>query len=474
TPTLRPNRPENHTLTTAHAHLHTHGHTTPTPTRHQTNPTPLPTYPFQHQTYWLRAPFTSTDTTDLGLDAGGHPLLGAAVDLAGDDSVLFTGRISLRSQPWLADHTIADTVLLPAAAHLELALHAGRQLGAGTVEELTLQEPLVLAPEQTVQLQLVVAAPDASGARPFTIHSRPDGTEERSWTRHATGVVVPEPAQAAPAVGSAWPPAQAEAIDVTDFYADLADRGYAYGPAFQGLRAAWRVGDEVQAEVVPPGDVDTTGYGLHPALLDAALHTVGLAGRFTGDDPTQVRLPFAWSGVTLRTVPSGSVRVRTVPVGDDGLSLFLTDGDGRPVASIETIRFRTVSAQQLAAAASPRPRALLGLEWTPLAADHGGFPTGDRAVLGIGSLSGPEGSVTGHPDLAGLRAAVERGLPTPQAVVVPWPGTSDDAGEAVHAHTRRTLALLQEWLAESAFDDSRLIILTTGATGERPTDLAAA
>ena len=74
--------------------------------------------------------------------------------------------------------------------------------------------------------------------------------------------------------------------------------GYEYGPAFQGLRAVWRDGADVLAEVaLPEAAGKPGGFGIHPALLDAALQSALLLGE-PGDDG-RVWLPFAWNGVSL-------------------------------------------------------------------------------------------------------------------------------------------------------------------------------
>ena len=86
---------------------------------------PLPSYGFQRQSYWLR-PAAASDVAAAGLGRTGHPLLAAAVRLADADGTLFTGRLSLRTQPWLADHAILGDVLLPGTAFVDLALQRRR------------------------------------------------------------------------------------------------------------------------------------------------------------------------------------------------------------------------------------------------------------------------------------------------------------------------------------------------------------
>ena len=114
-----------------------------------------------------------------------------------------------------------------------------------------------------------------------------------------------------------WPPHGAEPIDVSAFYTRLSDQGYGYGPTFQGLRSAWRLGGDVYAEVALPEGSHAEDFGLHPALLDAVLHAIGLLGGDpTGEDP--VRLPFSWSDVALHAVGATRVRARIRPAGASG------------------------------------------------------------------------------------------------------------------------------------------------------------
>ncbi|AXK37873.1 SDR family NAD(P)-dependent oxidoreductase [Streptomyces armeniacus] len=227
----------------------------------------LPTYPFQHQPYWLAAPEIS-NVSAAGLDDAGHPLLGATAELP-DGGHLFTGRLSLESHPWLADHAVLDTVILPGAAFVELALHAAERTGCAGVEDLTLQAPLVLPEQGAATVQVKVEHADDAGRRRITVHSRPDSADPGPWTLHADGLLgVDGPAEPAH-TPAAWPPPGATPVPLHGLYERLADQGYHYGPAFQGLHTAWQHGDTLYAEISLTNDTNPTHYTLHPALLDA-------------------------------------------------------------------------------------------------------------------------------------------------------------------------------------------------------------
>ncbi|MFJ1749257.1 SDR family NAD(P)-dependent oxidoreductase [Streptomyces sp. NPDC088116] len=241
---------------------------------------PLPTYPFQHQRYWPQPTERPGDLRAAGLAPAEHPLLGAGVVLAEGQGAVLTGRISSATHPWLADHAVLGVVLLPGTALVEMALRAGDEVGCPHIRELILEAPLVVPEDDAVQLQVTVGAETADGTRPVTVHSspqRPDGTVR--WSRHATGVLAGEGADACAEAGNrsgvrdaTWPPEGA--TQVLDLYPTLAGLGLDYGPKFRGVTGAWRRGRELFAEVSLPGGggTGTGGFGIHPALLDAALH----------------------------------------------------------------------------------------------------------------------------------------------------------------------------------------------------------
>ncbi|MFH9818983.1 SDR family NAD(P)-dependent oxidoreductase [Streptomyces sp. NPDC017230] len=454
----------------------------------------LPTYPFQHQHYW--APTSPAGTGDaaaarFGMHWETHPLLGGALPLAESGEVVLAGRVSLADHPWITDHAVLGRSLLPGTAFVELALRAAAATGCAGVEELGLEAPLTLTEGTAVQVQVRVEAADETGRRRMTIHSRTEAADgsETSWTRHAGGLLGAD-APTAPAAdwaGAAWPPAGCERVTAEDVYARFTELGYEYGEVFSGIEALWRREGEVFAEIRLPGRVraDAARYGVHPALLDAALQP-WLAGGLLDVPDGALLLPFAWQGVTLHASGAEVLRVRISRTGDGEVSLTAVDLAGAPVLDLAALVMRPVERGRLEAllgAAGDRlPLYRVGWRGTARSAR----PVRRLALIGSGTLgvkARSEGAeVEAHADLAALRAAVASGAsPQPDAVVAAFPA-GPATPEQVRECTARGLALLQEWLSgdgdghgdgDTVTERARLVVLTecavaTAAAEELP------
>ncbi|KLO38746.1 polyketide synthase [Mycobacterium nebraskense] len=401
----------------------------------------LPTYAFQRRRFWLSSESVGArDTASLGLAAAEHALLGAVVERPDSGGVVLAGRLSAAAQPWLADHAVTGTVLFPGAGFVELTLRAGDEVGCPVIEELTLSAPLALPSTGAVRVQVVVDAAGESGSRAVAVYSQA-GSE---WTLHAQGVLS-EGSPAPDADLSVWPPVGATAVDVAGAYDDLAARGYGYGPAFRGLRKVWRRGAEIFAEVEAPQDAGVTvgGFGIHPVVLDAALHALGVA-----DERAETVLPFSWQGVCLHAAGASRVRVRLAPVGKGAVSVELADSSGLPVLSVRELVTRPVSAAQLSAAAAARSGGgdLLEAVWSPVPLMDNGSgavpevwqpPTNGRGVVGSVYAATHEalGVLQSRGDGAGPLVVLTRG-----AVALAGEDVSDLAGAAVWGLVRSAQA----------------------------------
>ncbi|MGW2770909.1 polyketide synthase dehydratase domain-containing protein, partial [Streptomyces sp. NPDC001275] len=443
----------------------------------------LPTYAFQHRPFWPAAKRDTTDVNAVGISAAAHPLLNAVVELAEGEDLVFTGRLSLTSHPWLADHAVHGTVLLPGTALLEMAVRAGDEVGCDHVEELTLAAPLVLSAQGAVRTQVRVGVADAAGRRTVTVHSRPEQSTDAPWTQHATGVLATGlPTATTPFDATVWPPVNTEPVDLTGFYEARGAEGFAYGPAFQGLRAAWRRGDEVFAEIALPDGAqkDAESFGLHPALLDAGLHAAWLAA--PAGDGTTGSVPFSWNDVSLLASGASSVRVRLGRDSDGTLTLAVADTTGAPVAAVRALTMRAVSAEALGSAAALVRDSLFRLDWTPVTGTAAitpetAEPTAEivgedpfglvESLRAAGTEIGRRASLTDDaelPDLVLLPVAVhehEEGADTPA-----------DTPAVTHALTRHVLELVRTRLEDERHAATRFVFVTRGATTGH--DLAAA
>ncbi|OQS12812.1 hypothetical protein B0T36_22885 [Nocardia donostiensis] len=423
----------------------------------------LPTYAFQRRRYWHHAPAGQRELPSAGLDAVDHPLLAALVPAPGDGGVTVTGRLSLHSQPWLADHALGGTVLFPATGLLELAVCAGRRVGAPEVVELSMPAPLPLSAGGATHIQVIVGAAEANGTHPVTVHAR--SADADRWLLHAEGRVraVAEPGSGTNPTVDTWPPEHAEPVPLDGVYEDLADRGYGYGSAFRGLRAVWRRGADLFAEVELPDSVDDARrYHVHPALLDAVLHAAA-----TGAAGPGTMVPFAWTGVVPGTAGRTRLHARISPVGDDAVALHITDPTGTPVLAVRSLILRPIRFDEKTAEAGRllsmltwlpipqrEPEPVEYCDWNELAAADPRTGTGCFVVLDCR----PSAHVP-----AGAR-------------VVEAPTTTDVVADT-HTAAHRVLTVLHRFTADASPVPGTLVVVTDGAvsvSGEPVTDPAGA
>jgi acyl carrier protein len=427
----------------------------------------LPTYAFDRQRLWLEPSEPTGDVTSIGLGMSDHPLLGAVVDMPDSDGVVFTSRLSLGAQPWLADHVVAGAVLMPGTGFVELVMRAGDEVGCGLVEELVIEAPLVLPEQDGVQLRVTVGEADEVGRRAVGVYSRTgDIDPDLPWTRHASGTLATENQEPDFDLVQ-WPPAGAQAEDIEHLYDDLVAAGYGYGPWFQGLQAAWVRGDEVFAEVALPDDEheEASRYGLHPALLDTALHANSFRGGLQAIAGNQPLLPFAWNRVCLYASGASRLRVRVAPQGSDAITVQLADQAGVPVATVSSLVARPITDDQIGTRAGAPQEGMYRPEWTEVAVSSA------ETVLDAVPVVGTE-------DVRELAEAATSGTGIPGVLLLEVAGDDAEGAVGVRELACRVLGVVQAWLAEPGLADSRLVVVTRGSAAvhrdEELTDLAGA
>ncbi|MFI9155922.1 SDR family NAD(P)-dependent oxidoreductase [Streptomyces sp. NPDC053367] len=434
----------------------------------------LPTYAFQRENFWLMPSAQSGDVTAAGLDRMEHPVLAAAVQFGDRDEWVFTGRISIETQPWVGDHVVMGLVIVPGTAWVELTAAAGRRVGTPVVDELVMESPLLLEEGTNAQLRVTVGAAGEDGRREVAIFARPESgdDEQGETTCHARGWLAAEDAAPVPSwVPAEWPPAQAVEMTADELYAGMAELGFDYGPLFQGVRTAWKAGGDSYAEVALPGDTGGEDFGIHPALFDASLHA-GLPQ--DGPRDTAV-LPFSWSGVRTGRRGLSRVRVRMRRVDDTAFGLDVVSEHGEPVLSLERLDMRPVEPAQLERLRNGGKQSVYRLDWTPVAqvvpaADGAGQTV--RVVVPAGAVA------SGQPfaDLIALEQAVADGGTAPGLVVASVESPGSDVPGAAREAAARALALVQRWLASEWLGESRLVVTTRRAVavGDETPDLAQA
>ncbi|WP_348650102.1 SDR family NAD(P)-dependent oxidoreductase [Solwaraspora sp. WMMA2080] len=385
---------------------------------------PQPTRRFHRKRYWLDDRAPAGDLATVGLDPADHPLLAAVTVVADTQGAVLTGRLSTATHPWLAEHRVHGEVILPGTAFVELAVRAADQLGCAHIAELTLHAPMRLPAHGGVRIQVVVGEPDQAGARRISIHSRAEqAVAARSWTSHATGHLTTAPIPSGadqPEAEPSWPPAGAEPVPIDTLDDTLAGAGLDYGPAFRGLRAVWRQGVRLWADVRLPDPGDADRFGLHPAVLDAATQALAVD---LGDGQGHARLPFSWSGVTLHATGAAELRVRFTPTSPDTYAVAAFDHAGHLVATATAVTFRPLAA---VAAAPARTADLHRLDWVPIA-----DPGRDRPAEGVHLLRLDE--------------------------------VCGDDPDTIREHCRQLLATLQHWLGDATNNGTRLAVVTRGA-----------
>ncbi|MEU1287770.1 SDR family NAD(P)-dependent oxidoreductase [Kitasatospora sp. NPDC005856] len=424
----------------------------------------LPTYAFQHTRYWPQRGFAPR----RGPRGGGHPVLDALVRLGDSDRLVGTGRLSEETAPWLAEHRLFDATVVPGTLYVELAAQAAEAAGCPQVRELTLHAPLVLGTQDEAELQLLVEESDpsdTSGGRDLRLYARLyDATGTAPWTLHASGVLAAdEPAPAGHDL-RAWPPAGAEPVPVDGLYEAFAAQGVAYGPLFRGVRAAWREGDTLFAEVALPDGADPQAFALHPALWDAAQHPAAMDGLGSG---TGAAVPFSWSGVRVHAAGSTRLRVRIAPAGPEAVTMAIADGRGEPVVDVERLAARRADARDLDARQADAAGALYRIDWVP-GASAGAEPVTLR-WLGDGAAPAPLAGLLADGGDGGDGGDGDAGN-TGDADVTLVPVTADGATgpAATLAAVERSLAAVRSWLADGGSARGRLALLTRNAAGCAP------
>ncbi|MFE5123443.1 type I polyketide synthase [Streptomyces sp. NPDC056669] len=428
-------------------------------------PVSLPTYSFQRRRYWLDPSGRTGDVRSAGLTGIDHPVLAAVADVPEPGGTLLTGRLSRTTLPWLADHRVADQVVLPGTAVLDLVASSARVVGCDLVEELLLETPVAVPDGAELELRVFLATAGSDGSRAVTVHARrADGSGPSAWARHARGTVSRQGPGAGTGPQEALPDA-ATPLDAPpeNFYTTLAERGLHYGPSFRTVRGLVRHGTETYIHAVLPEETRPGTHVLHPALLTAVLHppAAGGAQRPAG----RGLLPHTWTGVRVHAEAADRVRVRVTPTGTDTIAVEVTDLGGRPLVSIGSLTLRPAPGESAGPADEGGCDGLFLPSWAPLPEQPGAAPSGRWVEFG------PAGDDLDLPALTtALAEALTAGEPTPRTILLSCPAHRADTPAVVRETLGAVLTAAQFVLENAQLADTRLVVATRGAVvvdGER-------
>nr|ALJ49910.1 TlmH [Salinispora pacifica DSM 45543 = CNS-863] len=441
----------------------------------------LPTYPLERERFWLHTEGVGRMTpaaAPAGTAAvpraagpssvadGSHPFLRSVVETA-DGTVLLTGRLSVRSHPWLMDHRVEDTALLPGTAFMELLLTAGREVGCERLEEMVVSDPLLLPMGGTaVDVQVAVAPVDAQGARAATVHSRT--AADSGWVRNAEGLLgAARPGTET--VDLAAVPGASALPSAETLYPRLRGLGYGYGEAFQGVRSGEHLGTEwVRSRVELPEAalVNHSGFAAHPALTDAALHAAVACGLLGEPEPGRIAVPFVFSGVRTAAA-AGAVACEALAyrVGPDAMALTLAAADGTVLLEVERMVVRGLALDGTGAVPVDLDRA--GLYETSWQEPAGEAP-GDVRLCVVGGDEGPLPAALRDANREGISVAtldeaimIVSSIPGTWQIVMGCPAPRNATVEQVHVSAERTLAALQTWLRAETLPDTAVLTFVT-------------
>jgi acyl transferase domain-containing protein/acyl carrier protein len=404
----------------------------------------LPTYPFQRRRFW---PKTSSISVDGPAVSG---ILGSAKDLASGDTV-YTSRLSVKSQPWLSDHVIYGTVVVPGATYAAMALAA---VGPpARVKDVFFYEPIILPEKSSREVQLTLHPLEDGGDLSFKVHSRPYGVRDAEWSLNADGTVVTgvddEPA-----------PEQSDPIDAAierlnrmrpqELFETFADMELAWGPNWSGsLKSLW-LGEGEAIGDITVGEELAEQLGtepMHPVLMDLctgvafpAFPALLAAEQGVND----LFLPLRYGQVMLREkMPRRFYcRARWHSSGLDSetqvFDLDFVDRDGRQLGGIREFTVKRAPREALLRGlGGDATRLLYTLGWhevpPPASSDGTGGANGTWLIAGFDELAAnvpgciPFDRITDPEPLGQLLAqAHERGLPFSGVV---WRSTAPSAEE---------------------------------------------
>ncbi|XP_014553689.1 hypothetical protein COCVIDRAFT_29158 [Bipolaris victoriae FI3] len=217
------------------------------------------------------------------------------------DPLQLSWRNHLRTSeiPWLLQHKIQSSVVFPAAGFIAMAIEAAaqrskekftKQVSGYQLREVTIGTALLLPEQESVETILTLKPIRDSSKRYSNIWSEfhiYSVTNDNRWTEHCHGLISVQHRRQKESVGETHllPKSATEEefrtiLPMPKFYEHLSSIGLDYGEVFQNLVEARSSPDKLSGVLRLPATVTTMPsdqehtYVIHPATLDAILHTI--------------------------------------------------------------------------------------------------------------------------------------------------------------------------------------------------------
>ncbi|MFF7977426.1 SDR family NAD(P)-dependent oxidoreductase [Streptomyces sp. NPDC007905] len=382
-PTLRRAQDEASTLRTQLATLHCNGGTVDwAPLYDGGRLTDAPTITFDRTRHW-----TSDDASP---PAATGALPGRHIDIPGNP-IRHSWRASAPAHhlPWLNDHRVHGSSVLPGAAFCALLHTTARTALDGApmdveITDVAFHDLLRLTDDTELSTTLTLTTSQQAAGE---IHSRqPDG----SWQLHASGVarrvLTPQTTRAASV--AALDRKHPVSLDPATLYAGLRACGLEHGPAFTGITTLHTTSrrDSFWARIQLPltARIPAPSLSPHPVLLDLCLQLL-VAGAGHDTSPAPI-LPVQVGALRILADPAQAVHAHAWVTENTAKTLAghvrALDTDGRPVLALDDVRF----ARRAPADDAPVDQWFVELRWHHAPRSGGAMqaPPGNWLVVGEG------------------------------------------------------------------------------------------
>jgi acyl transferase domain-containing protein/NADPH:quinone reductase-like Zn-dependent oxidoreductase/SAM-dependent methyltransferase/acyl carrier protein len=303
---------------------------------------PLPTYAWDNARWWNE----SNDWREGRLSSGGRGLLDVRLPRA---TPTWSARLDGRHMAFLMDHKVENLVVFPAAAFVEMVLEAGMQLFSGrpfVIEDFEIRRPLIV-PDEVSGLKMELSYDPHE--RTFSIQSKFE--QSATWSLHVVGSMRGERTDASFA-SLAWESGQqadAEPVEVEQFYRHMSDMGLRYGEEFRPIRELSAGHGRSTGRVSLSDSIvrRAAEYSLHPVLFDGALQVLSAGAATVEGKNAGLKLPVRFAKILFLRSPGASSFVRAAVQHYNSNyvegRLELYDESGKPCVLVDGFRAISVA-----------------------------------------------------------------------------------------------------------------------------------